>query len=247
MREITLFPLGSTAACRYAAEFLARSSVTLVDHPTPEVTHLLLDVPSFAPNGTLRGGGDIVKTLQMLPPDTVVIGGNLSHPALAYHTTIDLLKIADFLAQNAAITADCALQVAAPLLSATFSETPTLIIGWGRIGKCLSKLLKSIGSPVTVAARKETDRAMLNALGYDTVDIPDIPKRLPKIRLLFNTVPELVLPKEQLSLYRNCVKIELASKTGIESDDVVIARGLPGVHAPESSGRLIAQTILNLL
>ena len=62
--------------------------------------------------------------------------------------------------------------------------------------------------------------------------------------LIFNTVPEMVLSADQLSACRNCVKIDLASKPGIGGKDVVIGRGLPGKYAPESSGRLIAQTIL---
>jgi hypothetical protein len=44
----------------------------------------------------------------------------------------------------------------------------------------------------------------------------------------------------------DCVKIELASKDGMEGDDIIIARGLPGIHLPESSGELIAETFLRL-
>ena len=38
----------------------------------------------------------------------------------------------------------------------------------------------------------------------------------------------------------------LASQQGIEGEDVLIARGLPGKEAPESAGRLIAETVLKL-
>ena len=53
-----------------------------------------------------------------------------------------------------------------------------------------------------------------------------------------------VIPQEQLNKHPGCIKIELASAPGIECEDVVIARGLPGSYAPISSGRLIAETIL---
>lgn len=43
------------------------------------------------------------------------------------------------------------------------------------------------------------------------------------------------------------MKIDLASKPGIGGTDVLWARGLPGKFAPESAGKLIAQTILRLL
>lgn len=246
MDSIRIFPVGNTDACRHAAGVLEKEGIALVDHPSPDVTHLLLDVPSFRADGALRGGGDVESLLRMLPPSVTVVGGNLKHPALAGYKTLDLLQDARYLAANAAITADCALQVAAPLMAATFTDSPALIIGWGRIGKCLARLLKAIGTEVTVAARKETDRAMLQALGYATADTAKLAGLLPRFRLIFNTAPEMVLSEANLALCRNCVKIDLASKPGMEGSDVVQARGLPGIHAPESSGKLIAETFLRL-
>jgi hypothetical protein len=45
----------------------------------------------------------------------------------------------------------------------------------------------------------------------------------------------------------DCVKIDLASIQGIYGSDVIHARGLPGKQTPESSGILIANTIIRLL
>lgn len=241
-----IYPVGNTAACRYAALFLKKAGVRLVDHPTPEVTHLLLDVPSFGADGKLRGGGDVEEILRMLPPKITVVGGNLSHPALAGYKTMDLLKDAQYLAVNAAITADCALRVAAPKMTATFADSPALVIGWGRIGKCLGQLLTGLGTEVTFAARKEADRAMIKALHFEAVDMDGMAQVLPKCRLIFNTAPEMVVHKALLALCENAVKIDLASKLGMEGEDVIWARGLPGIHAPESSGKLIAETFMKL-
>ena len=67
-------------------------------------------------------------------------------------------------------------------------------------------------------------------------------------RLIFNTVPAPVLSREQTAHCReNCLKIDLASEKGIAGEDVVWARGLPGTDAPESSGKLIAETVLRLM
>lgn len=87
---------------------------------------------------------------------------------------------------------------------------------------------------------------MLAALGYSQVSTDGIPDLLPEIRLLVNTAPAKVLSRGQLSLCRSCVKIDLASQPGLEGTDVITARGLPGRYAPESSGKLIAETILRL-
>ena len=242
MKSMLLYPIGSTAALRFAVNFLHNEGIPLVDHPTPEVTHLLLDVPSFSPDGTLRGGGTVGKILSMLPPITIVIGGNLDHPDLSEHQTVDLLHDETYLSMNAAITADCALQVAAKELQTTFRETPTLIIGCGRIGRCLAQMLKSLGSEVTVATRNESHRSALLSLGYHTVDMDTT---LTPYRLIFNTAPEPVFT-QAITNCRNCVKIDLASRKGLAGDDVLWARGLPGIYAPESSGRLIADTFLRI-
>lgn len=180
----------------------------------------------------------------MLPQSITVAGGNLQHPALQSYRTFDFLQDPYFLAQNAAITAECALKVAAPLLKTTLVETPTLILGWGRIGKCLGQILRELHCPVTIASRKESDLAMIQALGYDTIPLHDISTHHSRYRLIFNTVPAPVL--DGTSISDNCIKIELASVNGINAHDTVIARGLPGTYAPESSGKLIAQTFYRL-
>lgn len=244
MKEFLLYPAGSTQACRYAAEMLQRNGFSPVDHPTPEVTHLLLDVPSFDSNGALRGGRDAGELLSMLPEDICIVGGKLDQPVLRGHSTLDLLQKEDYLAANAAITAHCALKVAAPYLQTTFADTPTLILGWGRIGKCLAQLLKRLHCPVTVATRKETDRNILRALGYSVLSPEECGGHLKEMRLLFNTIPTPVLSRESLAAARHCVQIELASQPGLSGPHVIPALGLPGVYAPESSGHLIAQMFI---
>lgn len=246
MKHTLIYPIGITQSCTYASENLKQMGFSIIDHPAPEVTHLLLDIPSFRSDGCLRSGDDLSKQLSMLPKNVTVVGGNLDLPVLSHFLKLDFLKDPDYLAHNAAITADCALKTAAPLMKTTFADTPTLILGWGRIGKCLAQLLKSLSSPITVAARKDSDRALLCALGYNALSFEALPDHLPRFRLLFNTVPAPVLSEQQLACCQNCVKIELASRNGLDGEDVFVARGLPGQLAPESSGRLIADTFYRL-
>lgn len=242
--EKTIFPAGSSEAVKYAAGLLTNSCLCPVKELTQSVDYILLDVPSFNSEGLLRSGSRIDKLLETVSSSTTIIGGNLHHPALEGFRTLDLLRDARYLAENAYITAECALDVALPYLTVTLRQCPVLILGWGRIGKCLGKLLTALDADVTVAARKEEDRAILSALGYGVRDIFSI-EDMERYRLIFNTVPQLILNRAQMARCRqDCVKIDLASSPGMEDEDVIIARGLPGIHFPESSGRLIAETIL---
>lgn len=186
--------------------------------------------------------------LKQLPENITVCGGKLTSPALQRYKTLDFLDIPEYVAENAYITAESALDVALPRLPCLLRECQVLILGWGRIGKCLAQLLKNMGAAVTVAARKKNDRAILQALGYDAVDIPELEEILPCFRLVFNTVPLILLPESKLILCReDCIKIDLASQPGMAGHGVITARGLPGLHKPESSGKCIAQTLLQLI
>lgn len=245
MGSMLIYPAGTTAACGYAAEALEAAGYPVTDHIQPEITHLLLDVPSFS-GGQLRGGGSLDALLARLPPNLVIIGGMFQNRLPEGCKAIDLLEDASYLAENAAITADCALRVAGKALPGAFQDSPALVIGWGRIGKCLAKKLQALGCPVTVAARRETDRAMLRALGYQSADTASMDVILPEIRMVFNTAPEPVLGKEQTALCRKGLFIDLASKPGIAAEHVIWARGLPGVYAPEAAGKLIANRFLAL-
>lgn len=243
--ERLIYPVGSTSACSSAAAVLRKSGLPLVDHPSPDVTHLLLDVPSFSRDGMLRGGGRITDILERLPASITIIGGNLNTTSLSGYPTFDLLKDEQYLCLNAAITADCAIRTAASHLETTFADSPVLILGWGRIAKCLAFMLRGLGASITIGARKETDRGMIRSLGFQAADLTQAKKLLPQFRLLYNTIPFLILTQEDLKYCRRCVKIDLASTAGMEGSDVIQARGLPGLLTPESSGKLIADTVLS--
>ena len=239
MTERVFFAAENTKALSFAAAELKKLGFTVADAPSAAVTHLLLGSPTHLSGPQLSG------FLEGLPQGVTVIGGGLGLPELASCRCFDLLKDEEYLAKNAAITASSAVTIAANALPVSPEDCPVLVLGWGRIGKCLASLLRAMGASVWVAARKETDRAMLAALGYGVEDIGQLDYILRRFRVIFNTVPAPVLSARQTALCRDgCLKIDLASKSGIEGSDILTARGLPGKYLPESSGKLIARTIL---
>lgn len=246
MNGITIYTPCNTPALQKAVERLQSLGFTIAANPGNDVTHLLLNVPSFDKTRKLIGA-DLDELLTQLPQNVTIIGGNLP-PTLSDYKTMDLLKDARYLAENAAITADCAMSLARHRMNIIWQGCPVLVLGWGRIGKCLAAMLRAAGADVTVAARKETDIAMLGGLGYGAEDIHKLHYGLMRYRVVFNTVPFMVLSAAQTAHCReDCLLIELASQPGIGGENVVSALGLPGKYAPESSGRLIASAIVRLL
>ena len=235
-----LWAKGDSKAHQYACEQLSTTGFSILQTPDKTVDGVLLDVPSFRE----ADSGDTIW--EMLPDSAVVIGGNLSGKAPAQFQCIDLLHDPEYTARNADITARCALRLAAGHLKQTYRGLPVLILGWGRIGKCLARLLRGLDAEVCVFARKPADRAMLKGLGYDVIAEADLASALSGFSLVFNTAPSLLLSREMTARCPDTLLIDLASQPGMQGADVLWARGLPGKMVPESSGKLIAETVLRL-
>lgn len=247
MRDILIYPAGCTPASHIAAKKLAAAGLAVTDHITPEATHLLMDVPSFSAAGILKSGASISSLLQLLPQNITLIGGNIPVALSSQMQCIDLLEDNNYLCQNAALTAECALRTAAEKMNFSFRGAPVLVIGWGRIGKHLAFLLKEYGAKTAILSRSAAHRAEADSFGFSAVSPGTLPDRLKEFRIIFNTAPGMVLPAPLCAQCDSCLKIDLASVPGMEGTDVIPARGLPGIHVPESSGLLIADTVLRRL
>lgn len=229
LKEICFYTTGASPALTHARNCLQSWGYTVRQSMGPDVTHVFLPVPSFSV--------DWDTLLPQLGTDVTVLGGALPPlPAKA----VDFLQDPYYTAENAAITAHCALKLLLNQLGRTLDGAKILLLGWGRIGKCLAPLLRGLGAEVSVAARKESDRAMLEALGYTAVPLP-VPEA-DIYDILINTVPAPVM--EEADAAPGALLLDLASVKGIAGPSVLWERGLPGRLAPQSAGALIAKTAL---
>ena len=232
---------GDSHALQVVSRELTLRGLTVTQTPSKAVTHLILGVPCRMESSELEA------LLAQLPKDVRVFGGFLDRLELQGYRCADLLKDELYLAKNASITAHCALRIALEQWPVTLEHCPVLILGGGRISKCLAPLLRALGADVVIALRNDAQRAMWQALGYETEALPLQEYILPRFRVVFNTVPAPLLSARALENCREgCVKIELASFPGMEGDGITDARGLPGRFAPESSGKLITKSVLRL-
>ena len=235
----TIVCLERTEALRYAAKELRALGLEIVNKAAPDASHILLPVPIFP-----VGDGYLAHILSDLPDNVIISGGNLHSELFRGYKTVDFLKDPFYQAENAAITASAAIGIVEKQLGTTLEGCPVLVTGWGRIGKCLQKQLEARGAVVTVAARKDTDRAMIRALGSRGISFRDASVELTHYRVIVNTVPEMLLPDPVIQ--PDCVILELASQPGISGVNIIDGRGLPGKLAPKASGKLIARTFIRL-
>lgn len=157
---------------------------------------------------------------------------------------------------NAIPTAEGAIKLAMAEMPITIHGSNILILGYGRIGKVLSKMIQGIGATVYVAARKYSDIAWIKSCGYNPVLFKDIEEHLYNMDLVFNTVPELILDEYMLNkINGKSIVIDLASKPGgvdfekAEALGVKVnhALGLPGKAAPVTAARVIKETVYNIV
>ena len=157
---------------------------------------------------------------------------------------------------NSIPTVEGALEIAMSNTPYTIHGSRSMVLGYGRIGKLLARSLDTLGSDVTVAARKHSDIAWIKAAGYTPVQFKNLEKHIGNCDIIFNTVPVKILNFKILSLISdNALIIDLASKPGgVDFDsaaslqrNVIHALSLPGKVAPETAGDIIMDTICNIL
>ncbi len=168
----------------------------------------------------------------------------------------DLLKREEFSVLNTIATAEGTIQIAMEETQRTVHGSNVLVMGFGRIGKVLAKMLNGIGAKVYCEARKNEDISWIKAYGYNPIHLNDLNKNLGKFDIIINTIPFQILDNDRLSLVKKDVLIiDLASNPGgvdrkiaREKDlKVIWALSLPAKVAPLTSAEFIKETLYHVL
>jgi dipicolinate synthase subunit A len=169
---------------------------------------------------------------------------------------IDYSKREDFQILNAEPTAEGALAIAINEMKKTLWGSTVLVIGYGRIGKVLSRYLCALGAKVYSSARNPGDLAYIKLSESTAIHTSDISRILPECDMILNTVPKTILKDELLDLIpKDALIIDLASKPGgidfkpakEKGLNVIWALSLPGKTAPISAGEILADTITEII
>lgn len=169
---------------------------------------------------------------------------------------IDLIKREEFAVLNAIATAEGTLQIAMEETQKTVHGSKVLVMGFGRIGKILAKMLDGIGAKVSCEARKDDDIAWIKAYGFEPIHLNELNENLSKFDIIINTIPFQILNEERLNLVKkDVVLIDLASNPGGVDRRVakekelklIWALSLPGKVAPITSAEFIKEVLYHVL
>lgn len=169
---------------------------------------------------------------------------------------IDLLKREEFTILNTIATAEGTIQIAMEETQKTVHGSKVLILGFGRIGKVLAKMLDGIGAEVSCEARKNEDISWIQAYGYEPIYLNDLNENLGKFDIIINTIPFQILDSERLDLVKkDVVLIDVASNPGgvdrkaakEKNLKLIWALSLPAKVAPLTSAEFIKETLYHVL
>lgn len=194
--------------------------------------------------------------------DFVLLGVNPDKKYLDFHkpvfagnikadTIYDYTKCESFALKNAYITAESAVALAIDNDDESLINNSVLIVGYGRIGKALHKILSAYTNNITICARNKNSRTLAACCCAETIDFDSLKKKN-DYKFVFNTVAHPVFNENELeSMRKNTLIIDLASFPGgvdkhiAKANDIklIIARGLPAKYSPKTAGNIVAQTV----
>jgi dipicolinate synthase subunit A len=169
---------------------------------------------------------------------------------------IELMKLDEVAIYNSIPSAEGAIQMAMEMLPITIHGSTAYVLGFGRTGATLARLLGVMGAKTRVAARRKESLARITEMNLTPIPFNQLSQSLREADIIFNTVPSMVLTADILeNVSSEAIIIDLASapggtdfqaakKLGINA---VLAPGLPGRVAPKTAGRILARTILGFL
>ncbi len=183
------------------------------------------------------------------PPESYIFGGKATPKALELIAKKEIAYVS-FLDD------EIFTMLAMENTPATIRDMEVLLLGYGRVAKCVNQVFTALGAKVTVLARNVKDIAAAGVFAHAAHDFDYLQHGGIAADVVINTVPHLVLGKSELRhLKQEAYIIDLASKPGgvdFEAAQALGIRtehalGLPGRVAPKSAGDYMKRVILRTL
>lgn len=240
---------------------VADKSLGDIERAISEADVIILPMPStkngMVPLLTMEAAFPMDTILQNMREGAALVGGFLPGTAPDRHGIhiVNLLASERFQQANAWPTAEGAIRVALERTERTLRGSRCAVLGYGRIGKDLVKLLCSFGAEVVATARRKEQLEDIAALGVLAVHTGNLDEACEDCNFIFNTIPAVLLDEEKLKkLRRDVVIIDLASTPfGVDFNaatrlklDAQTYQSLPGRFFPKTAADIIHTCIKDL-
>lgn len=233
--------LSSSQRCAVAEEILTAKE--LKNNSVRRI--ILLPVPSFR-DGEHISGTDITADalIERTEAGDLVVGYRL--PARVYSAVLargafalDLERDGEFIHKNNELTAHAALPYILNSGERDIADLHIGIIGYGRLGAMLARLVLFLGARITVFSgtpekREALSREGISALGYDAIANTGVD-------ILINTAPGRLTE----SIPEGVPLVDLASGNYYASLGARFLPSLPEKHYPKSAGKAYAKAVID--
>ena len=169
---------------------------------------------------------------------------------------IELFERDDVAILNSIPTAEGAVKMAIENTDFTIHGSTCMVLGLGRTGLTLVRTLQGLGAKVLTGVLLPEQFARAAEMGATPFYTRDLLDYAGNIDLLFNTIPTMIVTAQMIAgLPSKAVIIDLASKPGgtdfhfaeKRGLKAILAPGLPGIVAPVTAGRIIADCVIQLI
>lgn len=171
----------------------------------------------------------------------------------------DFLGSENLARENAVLTGEGVISEIIRNTLFSVRDSKALVIGCGRCGSVISRMLEDMGCEVSVLEENREAVAALKACGFRK-SVMDLNRKnhadeLQSFDFIVNTVPAVVLDGSSLAeCRRECVLFDIASKPGFDEASVrrldmkyIKLPGIPGRFSPKTAGELIAKDVIGFL
>lgn len=169
---------------------------------------------------------------------------------------IEIAELDEIAIPNSIPTAEACLQIAMEKLPITIHGSNTIVLGFGRCGKTLSRMLHAVGAKTTVIARKAKDLARIKEMGLGAGTFDQLNEILPNADLIINTIPIQILTEDRLVFVnKDALIIDIATAPGGTNFqaaeklglNAILTPSLPGLVAPKTAGLILAEALPQLI
>ncbi|WP_261132931.1 dipicolinic acid synthetase subunit A [Bacillus sp. Marseille-Q3570] len=247
--------------------FTGATKMDLDDLPLGELDALILPVNGSGPDGeidTIFSNKKIKFTEEILQKtkQSCTVFSGITNPYLTKCTSnankkhIKLFERDDVAIYNAIPTVEGTIMMVIQHTDFTIHQSDIMVLGFGRVGFSVARTFANLGANVSVGARRSEHIARITEMGFKPFYLDQLENEVESIDVCINTIPAPIITSNVISkMPSHTLIIDLASKPGgtdfrfAEKRGIkaLLAPGLPGIVAPKTAGKIIANVLTQLL